>query len=456
MCSVQDGEDVIPERKKTGKFTEGERRPCMKCGESAAVIIRVNDAFCRGCFLTYCTHKFRSAFGKSKLIRDGEKVLVAFSGGQSSTALLHLIQEGLSERAQKKLRFIPSFVFIDEGAVLNQTQEERSETCQQVAALLQQSGFPWNIISLEKIMQESNSLEKFELSEQFESLHVSEKDQEELKSLWNSVKTLSAKEEMIRTLRSRLLVSIATAGGYSKVLVGDTGTKLSIRLLSDVAQGRGMHLPFETGFADCRHPEMKIVRPVRDFTAKEVAMYNAFHNLQPLVLPALTTKAASNASIERLTETFVTGLQADFPSTVSTIFRTGEKLSVEDMDSEVDRCQFCQAPLDTNVPASSALNATLFSQSLSQKSSTSTIGGASNCDKTDSCCGEGDGSCQTQKDFRLTKEDLADVLCYGCRLVIKDMNSVDDLLPANVLQSAAAAVRRKKMKDEIQDFLLPS
>ena len=38
-------------------------------------------------------HKFRSAIGKSKLIRDGEKVLVAFSGGANSSALLHLIQD---------------------------------------------------------------------------------------------------------------------------------------------------------------------------------------------------------------------------------------------------------------------------------------------------------------------------------------------------------------------------
>jgi len=41
----------------------------------------------------YCTHKFRSAFGKSKIIRDGEKVLVAFSGGQASTAMLYLVKE---------------------------------------------------------------------------------------------------------------------------------------------------------------------------------------------------------------------------------------------------------------------------------------------------------------------------------------------------------------------------
>ena len=41
----------------------------------------------------YVTHKFRATIGKTKLVRDGELVLVAFSGGPSSSALLHLIQE---------------------------------------------------------------------------------------------------------------------------------------------------------------------------------------------------------------------------------------------------------------------------------------------------------------------------------------------------------------------------
>jgi len=39
------------------------------------------------------THKFRSEFGKSHLIRAKEKILVAFSGGLSSSALLHLVEE---------------------------------------------------------------------------------------------------------------------------------------------------------------------------------------------------------------------------------------------------------------------------------------------------------------------------------------------------------------------------
>ena len=50
-------------------------------------------SFCSECFLRYCAHKFRSSFGKSRLIRDQENVMLAFSGGQASSAMVHLVRE---------------------------------------------------------------------------------------------------------------------------------------------------------------------------------------------------------------------------------------------------------------------------------------------------------------------------------------------------------------------------
>jgi cytoplasmic tRNA 2-thiolation protein 2 len=41
----------------------------------------------------YAIHKFRSAFGKNKVVGYKEKVLLAFSGGASSRAMLHLVTE---------------------------------------------------------------------------------------------------------------------------------------------------------------------------------------------------------------------------------------------------------------------------------------------------------------------------------------------------------------------------
>ena len=49
-----------------------------------------------------------------------------------------------------------------------------------------------------------------------------------------------------------------------------------------------------------------------------------------------------------------------------------------------------QAPLDTDVGASSALSATLFSQSLSNKK-----GPLAACGDTTQCCGQGEGGCDS-------------------------------------------------------------
>jgi len=49
-----------------------------------------------------------------------------------------------------------------------------------------------------------------------------------------------------------------------------------------------------------------------------------------------------HASIQKLTETFVTDLQEDFPATVSTVFRTGDKLSIGSSTAEDECCVLCQ------------------------------------------------------------------------------------------------------------------
>ena len=78
---------------------------------------------------------------------------------------------------------------------------------------------------------------------------------------------------------------------------------------------------------------------------------------------SLSTQTPEKTSIEQLTESFISGLQANFPSTVNTIFRyttvplcatvhsyhvyclssrTGDKLSVRHDDQTSKPCALCQ------------------------------------------------------------------------------------------------------------------
>ncbi|XP_061196246.1 cytoplasmic tRNA 2-thiolation protein 2-like [Saccostrea echinata] len=464
MCSVQDGEEISPVRRE--KIVE--ERTCMKCEKKAVLVTRVNDAFCRECFMVYVTHKFRAAIGKSKLIRDGERVLVGVSGGQASSCLLHLIQEGLSGRAHKKLRFQPGLVFIDEGVTVGMSAEERLTTCTQVLEIMEKTGFPCYLKALEQAMELDR--ENASNSPQYSAVETKESDtalgtsgksvenmakfhkydeaEEKLKVLLNSLKSVTAKEDLIKSLRQNILIDLACKKGYSKVMLGHCSTRLAVHLLTDIAQGRGAHVAMDTAFADTRCSDITIVRPIRDFSSKEVTMYNILNNVPTVFIPTITTKAPDSASIEHLTEKFVTGLQADYPSTTSNIMRTGEKLHTEKKKDTESQCAVCQAPLDTDVPPSSALSAVQFSETVSRCSSVT----LSICNSDKECCGRGDGSCQS-KDPTLTREDVISALCYACRLLIKELDDVNKL-PKHILDDISKRQRRIKMKTEIEDFLL--
>ncbi|XP_060600583.1 cytoplasmic tRNA 2-thiolation protein 2-B-like [Ruditapes philippinarum] len=491
MCSVQDGD--VPMKRPEKDACLG--RLCMKCKEVQAVLVtRVNDAFCKDCFQVYVTHKFRAAIGKTKLVRDGEHVLVAYSGGPSSSALLCLIQEGLSQRAHKKLRFRPGVLFIDEGATIGLTGEERLAICEKIHSIMKNTGFTCYIKSLEEgftltpdneektsdssttvnpcngsspAFRDGESIETEEVQWKYE---INQDLERRLKETLNNMKSVSAKEDFIRSLRNMILLDVARNCGYSKVMLGSCGTQLAVRLLTDISTGRGAHAAMVAAFADRRHDDVMFLRPMRDFSSKEAAIYNSFHNVESVFIPSLTTKAQTGVSIEHLTESFVTGLQADYPSTVSNIMRTGEKLD-SSVEKKADKyCTMCKVryhilpsaliakyfdvfallyrgPLDTkSVGASSALSAVEFSQKIS--------------------CGsvnKGDNSAKTGLKFWrrgwglsskiLNRDEVKSNLCYGCRLIVRDMEDVNKL-PEYVLKDVAWRNRRSNMKKEIEGFLL--
>ncbi|KFQ55105.1 Cytoplasmic tRNA 2-thiolation protein 2, partial [Nestor notabilis] len=102
------------------------------------------------------------------------------------------------------------------------------------------------------------------------------------------------------------------------------------------------------GFKDDRHGDVVVVRPMREYMAKEIAFYNHFFNVPTVIAPPLPTKRRDKSSIHHVVERFLLGLQEDFPSTISTIYRTGEKLSSDRAKAtcESQRCLLCLCALD--------------------------------------------------------------------------------------------------------------
>ncbi|XP_055991561.1 cytoplasmic tRNA 2-thiolation protein 2 [Sorex fumeus] len=460
MC--QAGEDYAePVGEGAAPARPGRARSCARCEAGRPVVaLRAGGAFCRACFRAHYTHKFRAVLGKNRLVFPGEKVLLAWSGGASSSSLVWQVLEGLSRESAKRLRFVPGVVFVDEAAACGQSPEARVQTLAQVKRFL--DGIPWpsHTVALEEVFRLPPSVlrhadqeppgprEAYKaavdsfLQRQWAggteagpgaAPREEPPDQarlppaaqtEALCRLFDSVATLTAKEELLQTLRTHLILHVARTHGYSKVMMGDSCTRLAIRLMTGLALGRGAFLAWDTAFSDERYGDVVVVRPLREHTLKEVAFYNRLFAVPTVFTPAISTKALEKGSVHRLVENFLLELQAWFPSTVSTVYRTSEKLLKAPKDeSAAPRCLLCLCALDVD-PADSA---TAFGAQTLRLSQPLPLGPAScspGMGSAQGCCWES-GPCERSH----AGAQLLEQLCYSCRVTMKDLPSLDPLPP---------------------------
>ncbi|XP_016101355.1 cytoplasmic tRNA 2-thiolation protein 2-like [Sinocyclocheilus grahami] len=449
-------------------------RKCMKCKEGTAVlIIRVNDAFCRSCFKEYFIHKFRAMLGKNRVIFPQEKVLLAVSGGAASCSMLSQVQEGLSREAPKKFRFVPGIIYIDDGGACGRSAEERQRSNALLKSIFTETGFTYFIVSLEQVFSLPTSVlvpgtsdpdpsnpsykqavdqyikEKQTLTEENVASAVAQLSIADsaysperklaLERLFSSMKTLTAKEDMLQTL-SQLSSTLST---HDKASIQRLTESFVTNLQSD----------FPSTVSTIYSEKLHTVMPPQSQTAEPASKCLLCHC-------TLDTKTHDKASIQRLTESFVTNLQSDFPSTVSTIYRTSEKLHTvippQSQTAEpASKCLLCLCTLDTKVDKASAFHATLVSEQLSQiKLQDSSLDAPAQ--SAEQCCTEGQGCgpggcCSSNR--LPSHQDLKMLLCYSCRLTIKDMVATNTL-PPYIITEAEKRQKRSRMKMEISEYLL--
>ena len=149
-------------------------------------------------------------------------------------------------------------------------------------------------------------------------------------------------EDLHRLLIHTLLRRTATQYDCSSLLFGDTATRISIRLIEDLAKGAGHKLAVQ-GSDAVWIDDLLIVRPFKTHLLQEVLFYTQALGLEGLkdeqsVVPPQVSVAdivgngnasvpvMDKTSIARLTETFILNLEKGVPSTVTTIGKTGGKL----------------------------------------------------------------------------------------------------------------------------------
>ena len=104
-----------------------------------------------------------------------------------------------------------------------------------------------------------------------------------LKDLLNTLPTESNfREDLVLYLKRWLLSDFALKNNFKKILLGTTGHKVAVQLLSQLAKGRGSSIAHEISYIDDKNfgGRITFMNPMRDFLHKEISLYNHFNQVE--------------------------------------------------------------------------------------------------------------------------------------------------------------------------------
>lgn len=166
----------------------------------------------------------------------------------------------------------------------------------------------------------------------------------------------------------KLVINIAKKLNCNIVFTSETCIETAVGILKNIATGRGSQISINIGVLDERNADIKIFSPLRFFDMKEVVFYNHFNRVKIVSDYMTLNQKDTKTTVHNLMRKFVEDLQHDYPSTVKTITRTGDKLKCEKNNLV---CKICEAPLE-NVYGIGTSEATQFSKWVSTKCSNET------------------------------------------------------------------------------------
>ncbi|RUP51151.1 hypothetical protein BC936DRAFT_149634 [Jimgerdemannia flammicorona] len=474
------------------------QKTCIKCKTSPSVVVVRHATYCKSCFLFTFVGKFRTIIMKSKVVsqKEGERVLLAFSGGPSSRAMLHLLSDFQyivpHETSKRQLFSGVTICHIDESALFGQ---EEQGTLARIEAIVrgQYPDLPFVGVRMEDVFgpnyTDSGAFDRVveavggpvgadefpirltPLNAVSPSPDLTPSNATRLTALFDSLTTGTAKEDLYSHLKLTILIHVARREGCTRLFLGDTSTRLAIKTISLTAKGRGYSLPLDVATEDAVSvPGMIVLRPMKDMLSKEVGVYNRFRGLEASVVVAknFATGVGGRGSIERLTEggftgegwngmktghvqprsllvtwlslptaEFIVGLDRDFPSTVSTITRTASKLThAESMNLE-QACALCLKPIQ------------LSTKEWRHRITVVTVPSSSTSSPPRSAA--------LPIEPRMTP-DLTDHFCYGCQVGLRDMRRVEctgAAFPPYVAERVATREERVEgLRKQIEGFLL--
>ncbi|KAJ2338897.1 Cytoplasmic tRNA 2-thiolation protein 2 [Coemansia sp. RSA 2673] len=371
MCDATDTPAMESQpRLQKERVVGAQNKLCVKCKAAKPSVSIRRSLYCRNCFVRSSVTKFRTALSKSRkrmpVTAARARVMVALSGGATSSAMLQLMADyqRMELKGYAAEHTYDSIVagHVDESALFSGYDD--AQICDIAAAV----DVECRVARLEDVFElEGDRAALLELvhatialgttRDQF-CVQLTRGDEstparEQLRALFAGLGSATDREDMLDIIKSFLLARLARQAQCELLLLGDSGTRIASKLVSLTSRGRGFSLPLEVGAETPFLGSNDVVayRPMRDLIMKEIAFFNLWTGQSSVVVPTFTTGAPETASIDRLTEAFVVGLDRDFVSTVSTVCRTVQKLEQCPEALTAAKCILCSMPAELNAQA---------------------------------------------------------------------------------------------------------
>lgn len=397
---------------------------CKKCNERNVVVkLSAKDAQCEDCFFQYVRHKFRASMGATRLIERGERVLLIFDGTIECCVMFDMVQYALSQERFKRLTIEPIAVYIDNNCISGKLICERKTYLKQTFEILTYFQFKtyYTSIASDSLVDVENAYELLSNPENTAAENVF------MKKL-NAIDNHTAKEDFYSIARSNKIRQISSQIGCNYVFVSTISHQIAVNLLVNVALGRGNSVANDISFCDNRTDcTSKILRPMRTINSMEIDTYVRLNvKLDQLIRSndylnkiSIITDASPDTSIQELSRRFIGNLQDNFDSTVSTVFRTGDKISTSLKPSNMNKnCKFCHSNLDYE--NSATLFAVEYSRCISACVDQNEVNNINLLvDRAN------DGLIGRVADNETEKIEF---LCHGCRNIFRNLDSIQDYL----------------------------
>lgn len=309
---------------------------------------RSNTHTTRTCSLALVEQRFKRAIDSSlpqKREEDPPFLAIAYSGGLGSTVLLDLASRLLAPNGKDngpRRRW-------KEIHVLHIEKQETncSSTAQWTTNIGRYPEFRFKTLRLvddfQTIFPPAASKPSFgSLSAESASLS--------LEQYLHGLPTGSARVATMRNLTRLAVEHHARVLGASHLLLGTSLSSISSSMISRICQGGGFTLASERG---THTNNLHVVAPLQDVMAKECAAWLKWNDLQTMggIVPRPLASIESITRGKRFCRSvsshysffyldFMTSLERDYPSTVSTVSKTLAKIVPKGASS--GECQICQ------------------------------------------------------------------------------------------------------------------